>query len=325
MSGETVLAFSRKMNSTPLERAMEVESDRRLFGSLGSGSVFGIAFLTLALSWQIPHYRPVLHPDLARSKPDRPDVPFTVKPPVDYHGSIKEKRIVKKHPKPGQAGERAARPRTQYPAQKDPGTLGTKVITSNRGDNKYGAYDLLGKSVTHIDLDKLTQFGSLTRTDKTRIGGRRGRETTEFNNGYNEGGTGGDGSIGIEMPGMPDAAIPTSMKHPKGIGKPIEVDYVQNTTVRSTASILAVIRSRSPGLRHLYNAHLKMSPGMAGKITLRFAIAPSGQVVDVGLASSTTSAPAFDAQVMDKVMEWRFEAVKAAGNDIVTVPFNFSE
>ena len=58
---------------------------------------------------------------------------------------------------------------------------------------------------------------------------------------------------------------------------------------------------------------------------MRFAIAPSGEVVDVGLAGSTTSAPDFDAQVVEKVMAWRFDPVKAAGNDIVTVPFNFSE
>jgi outer membrane biosynthesis protein TonB len=48
-------------------------------------------------------------------------------------------------------------------------------------------------------------------------------------------------------------------------------------------------------------------------------------VVDVGLAGSTTSAPEFDAQVIQKVMAWRFEPVKAVGNDMVTVPFNFSE
>jgi TonB family protein len=86
-----------------------------------------------------------------------------------------------------------------------------------------------------------------------------------------------------------------------------------------------VIRSRSPGLRHIYNTFLKMQPGMAGKVTLRFAIAPSGDVVDVGLAGSTTSAPDFDAQVAHAVMSWRFDPVKAVGNDIVTVPFNFSE
>jgi TonB family protein len=64
---------------------------------------------------------------------------------------------------------------------------------------------------------------------------------------------------------------------------------------------------------------------MKGKVTLKFAIAPSGQVVDVEVVSSSTEATDFDNQVVEKVKSWRFEVVKAKGNDIVTVPFNFSE
>jgi TonB family protein len=94
---------------------------------------------------------------------------------------------------------------------------------------------------------------------------------------------------------------------------------------RSSEEILAVVRSHAPGLRHLYNQHLKRNPGLGGKVTVRFAISPSGLVVDAAIASGTTGSRGFEAEVLARVRSWRFGAIDAHGNDIVTVPFNFSE
>jgi hypothetical protein len=48
-------------------------------------------------------------------------------------------------------------------------------------------------------------------------------------------------------------------------------------------------------------------------------------VVDAAIASGTTGSRRFEEQVVRKILAWRFESIKAHGNDIVTVPFNFSE
>lgn len=330
MSGETAFPVSGKSQRGAYQERFAIESDRRLFGCMGSGSIFGVILVTYALSIQIliPPFHDPEPPDGTIEGPRWPEGPgvIRVKPPSDYHGRIRDRRLVKVHPKPGQPGQVAAAPKTRKPADKEPGSLGVSVIASLRnGLNAEGAYGLLPASIRNVDLNKLEEFGALTRTDKTRLGGRRGKQDHGFNEAYTQGGTGGDGGSGIELPKFTPDRIEGKPRQPESIGKMVEIDQFQNTTSRSSASILAVIRSHSPGLRHVYNTCLKMRPGLAGKITLRFAIAPSGQVVDVGLAGSTTSAPDFDAQIVEHVMAWRFEPVKAIGNDLVTVPFNFSE
>jgi TonB family protein len=335
MSGEHVWAIFRKPKPDPFHARLEVESDRRLFGCMGSGSVFGSVLVAYALSIQI-------FPDPGeRSVNPRPEPPvwprhrhdegIRVQPPANYHGSIRDRRMANAgahpHPGPGRAGHQPPKPHAVKPVAKDPGVLVAALIHSRGSSEGLGAYALLGEAVRNVDLNKLEQFGSLTRTDKTRISGRIGRQSNEYNEGYVQDGTGDGNGTGNELPGLPrPTGIPGAVKGPAGISDmTVRIGEAQGGTSRSSASILAVIRSHAPGLRHLYNTHLKLRPGLSGKVTLRFAIAPSGEVVDAGLAGSTTSDGDFDAEVMKKVLSWRFEPVKAPGNDIVTVPFNFSE
>ena len=336
MSGESASSFFRKPKSDPFQARFEVESDRRLFGCMGSGSTLGVMLAVYALSIQI--FPNPMDPWITPGNPQPPiwpnnpgrDKVIRVRPPVDYHGSIRDRKLAHAdehgHRGPGQEGHQPAMPKALKPPRKDPGALGLALITSKGSPDALIAYDMIGESVHNVDLDKLENFGSLTRTDKTRLGGRMGRQGAEFNEAYYQDGTGDKDGGGVALPGLPGVGgIPGKAREPQGLGKPVEIDQFRNTTSRSTASILAVIRSHSPGLRHVYNGYLKQRPGLAGKITLRFAIAPSGEVVDAGLAGSTTGYAAFDEDVVGKVMSWRFELVKAPGNDIVTVPFNFSE
>ena len=96
--------------------------------------------------------------------------------------------------------------------------------------------------------------------------------------------------------------------------------------LRSAADIMKVVRQRTPGLRHIYNKYLKMQklPGFAGKVTLRFTIAPGGDIIGISVASSTTGFDEFDNAVKNAVKRWTFSKVKS-GNTTVTIPFSFSE
>ncbi|MCK9182551.1 MAG: TonB family protein [Fibrobacteraceae bacterium] len=87
---------------------------------------------------------------------------------------------------------------------------------------------------------------------------------------------------------------------------------------------MKVVRQRTPGLRHIYNKYLKLQPGFAGKVTLRFTIAPGGDIISISIASSTTGYGDFDSEVKNTVSRWTFSKVKS-GNTTVTIPFTFSE
>lgn len=326
MSGEKTLANSRKPKPGPLETSLSVEDDKRLFGCTGAGSICGAVFVAWAILTvpKIPDILVIWDWGDGRLNP-RDTVPIYVKPPVDYHRKLNQPRIAKNNAKPGRTGKQRPAPKTAKPSEKQ-GWLGQNLITS-RGDRlDVNAYDLVPKSVRDLDLDKLSEMPILKRTPHSGIGGRRGKQSHEFNLEYFEDGEGGGGGITDIPTGIGPGKIPTQVKRSGGISKiGSTIDYSESNNARSSASILSVIRSRSPGLRHIYNNFLKQHPGFAGKITLHFEIAPGGDVVAVGIASSTTHVRDFDQEILRQVKSWRFEPVKSAGNDNVTVPINFSE
>ena len=93
---------------------------------------------------------------------------------------------------------------------------------------------------------------------------------------------------------------------------------------RSASDIIKIARRRAPGLRHVYNRYLKKNPGFQGKITLKFTIAPKGEITDVSIVSSTTQNSKFDAEIQQLVGSWVFLRVKS-GETIVSIPFTFFE
>jgi TonB family protein len=93
---------------------------------------------------------------------------------------------------------------------------------------------------------------------------------------------------------------------------------------RSASEIMKVVKQRTPGLRHIYNTHLKKKPGFQGKVTLKFTIAPGGEIISITVANSTTGFPEFDSAVKSAVGKWTFNKIKS-GNTTVTIPFTFTE
>ncbi|MCL2283872.1 MAG: TonB family protein, partial [Fibromonadales bacterium] len=93
---------------------------------------------------------------------------------------------------------------------------------------------------------------------------------------------------------------------------------------RSKAEIMAVVNARMPGLRNIYNKYLKLKPGFSGKVTLKFTIAPGGDIVSIAIVSSTTGYSEFDNAVKNMVATWKWKQIKS-GNTTPTIPFNFTE
>lgn len=320
MSSVSVLAYFTKPKTplTPVETSMELENDRRLFGCMSTGSMLGLAFVTYVLTLHV-----VIHSDF-----------YPPVCPVDGFLPPKTSRITEEgyrhlHPRPikrqpVKTANAAHSPRSAHPV-KVPGSLAVKIINSKSARANLTAYDLIDKTLQQLDMDKLSQVAILTRSGQTRFSGRPGKKNFEFNYTYDVDGNGDKESDKFTVPHSTINRL-SPKNHPGESLKPMPMGEVSmHETTRSTADILSVIRSHSPGLRHVYNTYLRTHSGMKGKVTLRFAIAPSGQVVDATIVSSSTDASDFDSFVVEKLLSWRFESVKAAGNDIVTVPFNFSE
>jgi TonB family protein len=73
-----------------------------------------------------------------------------------------------------------------------------------------------------------------------------------------------------------------------------------------------------------YDKYLQLKPGFSGKVTLKFTIAPSGDIVSISIVSSTTGYTDFDAAVKNMVATWKWKLIKS-GNTTPTIPFNFNE
>ncbi len=200
-----------------------------------------------------------------------------------------------------------------------------KLLTAQTTKSNYAAYDLMKDQKFSKDINKvLKDVAGLQTTGKTVLGGRRGKTDGGFNEGYGEGGSGGIGDGLSGLLGGGGGGIATRAKGTIKTPSARDIDMGAGGGSRSAADIMKVVRQRTPGLRHIYNKFLKKQPGFAGKVTLRFTIAPGGDIISISIASSTTGFGEFDNAVKNAVKRWTFSKVKS-GNTTVTIPFTFSE
>ena len=92
---------------------------------------------------------------------------------------------------------------------------------------------------------------------------------------------------------------------------------------RTPESILRVIRAHVGGFRYTYEKYLRQNPNLGGKISLKFVIAPSGEIIAMSLASSSSGDDALDQEIMDKARQMRFDPIPR-GNVTVTYAFVLS-
>ena len=87
--------------------------------------------------------------------------------------------------------------------------------------------------------------------------------------------------------------------------------------------VLRTIRQRTPGLRHIYNKHLKKNLGFSGTVAFRVNINADGTVQNVQIDSTTTGNRDFDKDVQNAVSRWRFP--KMISDEVATFPVKFYE
>ena len=306
-----------KKNIDPFIASLMPESDKKM------GAIAGVSLvIALAMCIWASMYEQVVA-----------EVVFDNADSVDLTTSMQieqkeEKKEEKKKPEPKKPRKKAGgggkpRGKGQPNAPQTRGVL--KLLTAQTKNASAAAYDLMKNQKFTKDIDKvLKDVAGLQTTGKTVLGGRRGKADGGFNEGYAEGGSGGIGDGLAGLLGGGGGGIATKAKGSIKTPSERDIDMGAGGGSRSAADIMKVVRQRTPGLRHIYNKFLKKKPGFQGKVTLKFTIAPGGEIISISIASSTTGYGEFDGEVKNAVSRWKFSKVKS-GNTTVTIPFTFSE
>ena len=308
----------KKAPVDPLVASLMPESDKKM------GAIAGISLIVaLAFSLWASMYEAVVD-----------EVIFEESAAADLSASMvmdekkEEKKEEKKKEEPKKPRKKAGgggkpRGKGQPNAPQTRGVL--KLLTAQTKNASAAAYDLMKNQKFTKDIDKvLKDVAGLQTTGKTVLGGRRGKADGGFNEGYAEGGSGGIGDGLAGLLGGGGGGIATKAKGSIKPPSERDIDMGAGGGSRSAADIMKVVRQRTPGLRHIYNKFLKKKPGFQGKVTLKFTIAPGGEVISISIASSTTGYGEFDGEIKNAVSRWKFSKVKS-GNTTVTIPFTFSE
>ena len=308
----------KKAPVDPLVASLMPESDKKM------GAIAGISLIVaLAFSLWASMYEAVVD-----------EVIFEESAAADLSASMvmdekkEEKKEEKKKEEPKKPRKKAGgggkpRGKGQPNAPQTRGVL--KLLTAQTKNASAAAYDLMKNQKFTKDIDKvLKDVAGLQTTGKTVLGGRRGKADGGFNEGYAEGGSGGIGDGLAGLLGGGGGGIATKAKGSIKTPSERDIDMGAGGGSRSAADIMKVVRQRTPGLRHIYNKFLKKKPGFQGKVTLKFTIAPGGEIISISIASSTTGYGEFDGEIKTAVSRWKFSKVKS-GNTTVTIPFTFSE
>lgn len=313
---ETKTKKSNKPQLDPFIASLMPESDRRIASFVGIGAV-----LAVVLSFWASMYEAAID-EIMFEDVGAEDLAATMKIEEKKEEKKKEEKKAEK-PRKKAGGGGKPRGKGQPNAPQSRGVL--KLLTAKTNKSNYSAYTLMKDQKFAKDIDKvLKNVAGLQTSGKTELGGRRGRADGAFNDGYAEGGSGGIGDMLGSLLGGGGGAISTKAKGSIKTPSAKDIDMGAGGGSRSASEIMQVVRSRTPGLRHIYNKHLKLKPGFSGKVTLKFTIAPGGDVISIAIASSSTGYSDFDNEVKNAVSRWRWKAIKS-GNVTVSIPFTFTE
>lgn len=322
MKNTKVTKKEMKEKLEPLVASLLPDSDKKM------GAIAGISLLVaLVLCFWAAAYEVIIDENIFE-KSDTLELKTTMniiekkeeKKETPKEQKKKEDNIRKR---PGGGGKKSGKGNPKQPIQR--GVL--KLLTTQTKNASASVYDLMKNQKFATDIDKVIKNANgLQVNGKTKImGERNGKINAGFNDGIAAGGSGGisDGFASL-MSGSTGSIGTKALKGKLNIPQPSDIDMSSANSARSASDIMKVVRKRTPGLRHVYTKYLKKNPGFSGKVTLKFTISPSGEVINNIIVSSSTGYSDFDNEIKKTVSTWTFGKVKS-GNTTVTIPFTFSE
>jgi len=310
-----------KVKVDPFIASLLPDSDKKMGAIAGASLVVAIALSLCAAA-----YERVIDDVIFEEKPDK-EVLTTLNV---IEKKEEKKELPKKERKPKKEIQRkhqggGGKPKGQGRPNAVEARSILKILASQTKNASNSPYELMRQKFAK-DIDKVIKSSSgLQLTGKTHFGERRGAVNGGFNEGFASGGSGGiEGSFTSLVGGSVGAFSNKAMKGNLRPPSSKDIDLGSGSSPRSASEVMKVIRKRTPGLRHIYNKYLKTKPGFAGKVTLKFVIAPDGEIIGINIISTTTGYSEFDNEIKNAISRWTFGAIKS-GNTTVTVPFTFSE
>lgn len=319
------------MNTKPIQikdpfvEALLPEGDETVRKTVGVTSVMALA----AAVWASTITFKIISKGLMRGDHD-PIVTVKMDLPQDKPAKPKPKNQKSLAGKSGKMG--SPNDQTKSPPKRNPMMSQTVLeILKTKTSNVFLAENIMDQKIKPVDLVKTLRTTSrLVKSGQNAIGA--GDRRDKVNAGFNPDGTYGNGQLGS---GGLGESLTSLLGGPGRIGTgsrtlglkapPMRtIELGDGGGTRSKRSIMSVIRARMPGLRHVYNQHLKQKPGFEGKVTVRMTISPSGKIISISQVSSTTRFGTFDQAVLKRIKKWTFEKIQS-GNTTVTVPFTFAE
>jgi TonB family protein len=113
-------------------------------------------------------------------------------------------------------------------------------------------------------------------------------------------------------------SVPPANGSPDGGGLPALVGSLDKEVIRG------VIRRHIAEVRSCYERELVKDSSLAGRISVQFTIAFTGDVLESLLQSSTMGNPRVEECVVRAVRQWKFPKPQGGGVVIVSYPFNFT-
>lgn len=243
--------------------------------------------------------------------------------------------------------ERALRPDEKQRRDPDPSPKGgsTEVRTVQASRNHTPANVMTGSVMDQLDKASDALLGELIDPDEKNIvdvmlagkmgsmrrgDGGRGMRAGDgdrmaalgnigLGNGGRDGfGVGRDGALRGPRQDGRGSYVATRRTIPPP--RPEDVTLGGEAGTRSPESILRVIRGAVGGFQYTYQKFLRKNEAIGGKVSLRFTIAPSGDIVAISVVDSNTGDAELDGEIVEKARRMKFDAIEK-GNVTVTYAF----
>ena len=215
-------------------------------------------------------------------------------------------------------------PRARVTAQ---GVLG--IVSGQIKGKSVASADIFGKGGFATDIDAiLSGVGGLKSGGDGGVG-RKGMAGIGYGQGYGSGFGGGAGGVSDLLGGLMGPGSGNLDLKKKGDLKMTNPDFVKGLAMtggRSRASIQRVVMQNLSALRYAYNRRVRDKPGLAGTVTVKFAIDEFGKVIFAQVVGSTINDSELENTVVTRVRAWVFEKIDKPGDVTeVTYPFAFSQ
>jgi len=189
--------------------------------------------------------------------------------------------------------------------------------------------DIFGKGGFATDIDAILSGVGGLKSGGDGGSGRKGVAGIGYGAGYGSGFGGGAGGVSDLLGGLMGGGGGGMDLKKRGELKVSSPDFLKGgalTGGRSRASIQRVVMQNIAALRYAYNRRVRDKPGLAGTVTVKFAIDEFGKVIFAQVVGSTINDSELETTVVTRVKSWVFEKIDKPGDVTeVTYPFAFSQ